>query len=88
MWWCLNVKIVIGFLDQENLGMTAFQVLFFVQITELTRLPMIVCTRISCTMHGCISNSSSVNVYDQILNHEDEFCIDYKQNLVESIQRK
>ena len=36
-------------------------------------------------MHGCISNSSSVSVYDQILNHEDEFCIHYKQNLVESI---
>ena len=34
-------------------------------------------------MHGCISNSSSVNVYDQILNHEDEFCIHYKQNLTE-----
>ena len=33
-WWCLNVKIVIGFLDQENSEMTAFQVLFFVQITD------------------------------------------------------
>ena len=34
-------------------------------------------------MHGCISNSSSVSVYDQILNHENEFCIHYKQNLTE-----
>ena len=28
-----------------------------------------------------------VSVYDQILNHEDEFCIDYSQNLVESSNR-
>ena len=46
---------------------------------------MMVCEKTSCTMHGCISNSSLVSVHDQILNHEDEFCIHYKQNLVESI---